>query len=136
MKPVIQWCFYDTFIVISFIMFSNLIAVTYSPNILFIHENTVSVIHLCPYLTLSFHCWKVFFFCIFTVLFLIWWLVFLHLEFFLTFIAGLNPLKIIVGNYCYCHKNHPWLQYRLLYSALLLYHLSVVVVLFHKVLVQ
>jgi hypothetical protein len=38
----------DAFSNISFIIFSNLIAVTYSPNNLLIQEKTVSTIHLCP----------------------------------------------------------------------------------------
>ena len=38
----------DALSISSFIIFSNLIAVTYSPNILLIHEKTVSAIHLLP----------------------------------------------------------------------------------------
>jgi hypothetical protein len=41
-------------------MFGNLFAVTYSPNVLFSDENTVSAIHLDPYLTLAFHLSKFF----------------------------------------------------------------------------
>jgi len=41
-------------------MFGTLFAVTYSPNVLFTEENTVSAIHLDPYLTLVFHLSKFF----------------------------------------------------------------------------
>lgn len=77
----------DTFIIISFTMFLNLVATVCSPNILLIDENTVSAIHLCPYFLFFFHFSKSFVCCI-TSLFLN--LLFLGeiTEFFLTFIAS------------------------------------------------
>ena len=78
----------DTFNILSFIIFWNLIADTqYSPKVLFIDEKTVSAIHLCPYFLFFFHLrrslvWNL------TSLFLT--LLFLEemIEFFLTLIAG------------------------------------------------
>ena len=38
----------DAFSIISLTMLGNLLADTYSPNILFMEEKTLSTIHLCP----------------------------------------------------------------------------------------
>jgi hypothetical protein len=45
----------DTIIIISFTIFLNLVADTYSPNVLFSVEKAVSAIHLCPYFLFFFH---------------------------------------------------------------------------------
>jgi hypothetical protein len=57
---IINRLYSDALSIISLTMFGNLLAVTYSPNVLFTEENTVSAIHLDPYLTLDFHLSKFF----------------------------------------------------------------------------
>src|SRR3954447_3914994 len=83
----------DAFNIISCIIFFSLTEYTYSPNVLFRQENTVSTIHLFPYLTLSFHFCKSFL-CAKTDRFLRMCPVFsLILALFLTLIHGKIPLS-------------------------------------------
>src|SRR3954447_2518930 len=83
-------------------MFWNLLADTYSPNILLSEEKVVSVIHLCPYFLFFFHFRKSFI-CNLTSLFLR--LLFLDktIAFFLIFIPGviLFYLPDIENSYSY-----------------------------------
>lgn len=74
----------DTFIIISFTIFWNVVAEVYSPNILFMDESADSAIHLCPYFLFHFNRSLV---CTLDSLFLN--LLFLGetIEFLLTFIA-------------------------------------------------
>ena len=78
----------DTFKIISFTMFLNLVAEIYSPQVLFIEENAVSAIHRCPYFLFFFLHLSKYCCCDVTSLFLVLVLLVEVMEFFLILIPG------------------------------------------------